>query len=180
MANEHVWPSSQSAITEAGMHTFLTLQEQAAKPTLSGDQKAALYVNTSNVLMFEDESAVEHTVSIPSGVICMWHGSIATIPTGWYLCDGNNSTPNLTNRFVVCADADDGGVAKSTVTGSAAQTSDGLIPAHTHTYTTHTNAAGSGPGANETQSHPTTNTGSYGTGTKNIAVFYALAYIMKA
>jgi len=37
---------------------------------------------------------------IPSGVICMWHGTIANIPTGWVICNGSNGTPNLLARFV--------------------------------------------------------------------------------
>lgn len=38
--------------------------------------------------------------SIPSGVICMWSGLLANIPSGWYLCDGTNGTPNLIDKFV--------------------------------------------------------------------------------
>ena len=37
---------------------------------------------------------------IPSGVILMWSGSLASIPAGWNLCDGNNGTPNLIAKFV--------------------------------------------------------------------------------
>ena len=36
----------------------------------------------------------------PSGFIAMWHGTIANIPSGYVICDGNNSTPNLLARFV--------------------------------------------------------------------------------
>lgn len=38
--------------------------------------------------------------ALPSGVIMMWSGSIATIPAGWVLCDGTNGTPDLRSRFV--------------------------------------------------------------------------------
>lgn len=31
----------------------------------------------------------------------MWSGSV--IPDGWYLCDGENGTPDLRNRFIVGA-----------------------------------------------------------------------------
>lgn len=41
--------------------------------------------------------------SIPSGIITMWSGSADTIPTGWVLCDGENNTPDLRNRFIVGA-----------------------------------------------------------------------------
>jgi len=37
---------------------------------------------------------------VPSGLIAMWHGLLANIPAGWVLCDGNNGTPNLLDRFV--------------------------------------------------------------------------------
>jgi len=35
-------------------------------------------------------------------VITFWHGSIASIPTCWAYCDGNNGTPDLRDRFVNC------------------------------------------------------------------------------
>ena len=31
----------------------------------------------------------------------MWSGTLATIPTGWVLCDGTSGTPNLADRFVL-------------------------------------------------------------------------------
>jgi microcystin-dependent protein len=36
---------------------------------------------------------------IPVGGIIMWSGT--TVPTGWALCNGSNSTPDLRNRFIV-------------------------------------------------------------------------------
>jgi hypothetical protein len=75
---------------------------------------------------------------IPSGVIVMWSGTIATIPSGWVLCDGSNSTPDLRNKFIIAANADDGGAAKTAVTGSATQTGgtkDAIVVSHTHSVT---------------------------------------------
>lgn len=40
---------------------------------------------------------------IPSGLIAIWSGSSANIPTGWALCDGSNGTPDLRDRFVLGA-----------------------------------------------------------------------------
>jgi hypothetical protein len=59
--------------------------------------------------------------SVPSGLIAMWKGSIASIPAGWALCNGSNGTPDLRDKFVVGADADVAGTAESTVGGAAAQ-----------------------------------------------------------
>jgi hypothetical protein len=73
-----------------------------------------------------------------TGMIMMWSGTIATIPSGWVLCDGSNSTPDLRNRFIIGANADDAGVAKTNVTGSATQTGgtkDAIVVSHTHTAT---------------------------------------------
>jgi len=52
--------------------------------------------------------------AIPSGVIVMWSGTIATIPTGWDLCDGQNNTPDLRERFIVGAGGDNSSVAGTT------------------------------------------------------------------
>ena len=74
----------------------------------------------------------------PSGGIIMWSGTIATIPSGWYLCDGTNSTPDLRNRFIIGANADDGGAAKTNITGSATQTGgskDAIVVSHNHSLT---------------------------------------------
>jgi hypothetical protein len=76
--------------------------------------------------------------SIPSGLISMWSGSIASIPTGWVLCNGSNSTPDLRNRFIIGAHTDSAGVAYTTVTGSnttTGGTKDAIVVSHTHTAT---------------------------------------------
>jgi len=38
--------------------------------------------------------------AIPAGVIVMWSGALANIPTGWQLCDGTNGTPDLRAKFI--------------------------------------------------------------------------------
>jgi len=69
-------------------------------------------------------------LGIPSGIITMWSGSIATIPAGWALCDGTSGTPDLRDRFVVGAGTtytpgNTGGA--NTVALSTAE-----LPSHTH------------------------------------------------
>lgn len=77
---------------------------------------------------------------IPSGGIIMWSGSVASVPAGWFLCDGANGTPDLRNRFVVGAGSTyavnaTGGA--DTVTLTTAQ-----MPAHGHTFSGTTNTTG--------------------------------------
>lgn len=40
---------------------------------------------------------------LPRGIITMWSGATNAVPSGWALCDGNNGTPNLKDRFIVGA-----------------------------------------------------------------------------
>jgi len=145
-----------------------------------------------------------------AGMIMMWSGTIATIPTGWLLCNGSSSTPDLRNRFIIGAFSDDSGTAKTTVTGSATQTGgskDASLPSHTHTATStvtdpghnHT-AAGTrappfetGGNANFTNGTVTTSTATTGitvattnstegvsATNANLVPYYALAFIMKS
>ncbi len=37
---------------------------------------------------------------MPSGFIGMWSGAVVNIPAGWLLCDGENNTPNLVDKFI--------------------------------------------------------------------------------
>lgn len=39
--------------------------------------------------------------AFPTGGIIQWAGTIASIPTGWSLCDGSNGTPDLTDKFIL-------------------------------------------------------------------------------
>ncbi len=77
--------------------------------------------------------------AIPIGCIVMWSGTIATIPSGWRLCDGTNSTPDLRDKFVIGARTDANSRAQTTVTGSNSYTGgtkDAQVIAHSHTATT--------------------------------------------
>lgn len=66
--------------------------------------------------------------SVPTGGIIMWSGSIASIPAGWFLCNGTNGTPNLTDRFTVMA----GG---AYAVGASGGSANAVLPSHTHTAT---------------------------------------------
>jgi hypothetical protein len=98
----------------------------------------------------------------PSGGIIMWSGTIATIPSGWYLCNGSNSTPDLRNRFIIGAFQDTSSVAYTTVTGADTQTGgtkDAITVSHTHTATSTVTDSG--------HAHSLTNYGSAQAGSDN-------------
>jgi microcystin-dependent protein len=87
------------------------------------------------------------TALVPVGGIIMWSGTIAQIAnlSGWELCDGNNGTPDLRDRFVIGAttDGSDNTFPRLSVNqrgGSA----DATLVSHTHTVTSSSAAAGGG------------------------------------
>jgi len=41
--------------------------------------------------------------------ICMWEGSYGSIPDGWTVCDGSNSTPDMRDKFIYTADSNGSG-----------------------------------------------------------------------
>ena len=142
---------------------------------------------------------------VPVGGIIMWSGSIASLTSSapnFKLCDGNNGTPDLRNRFIIGANADDSGVAKSNVeTGTYSGSNipkqfggfkNAILISHTHTQSgggtaddggsnvpgstsggTQSNISTTGVNVNNAAS--TTQTGC----DANLPPYFALAYIMR-
>ena len=66
--------------------------------------------------------------SIPSGLIAIWSGAVGSVPSGWYLCNGQNGTPDLRNSFVL-------GAGNSYAVGATGGSTDAIVVSHTHTAT---------------------------------------------
>jgi hypothetical protein len=136
--------------------------------------------------------------TIPTGIISLWYGSIGSVPTGWYLCDGTNGTPDLRDRFVVGA----GSTYSVAATGGS---KDAVLVSHTHTATVtdpghrHLQSdngplspgggtqypVGNSPSATFTQTATTgitvaNSTVGVSATNANLPPYYALAYIMKS
>ena len=142
---------------------------------------------------------------VPVGGIIMWSGSIASLTSSapnFKLCDGNNGTPDLRNRFIIGANADNSGNATTnietgTYSGSNIPKQSGgfknaILISHTHTQTgggtaddggsnvpgstsggTQSNISTTGVNVNNAAS--TTQTGC----DANLPPYFALAYIMR-
>jgi microcystin-dependent protein len=134
-----------------------------------------------------------------TGMIMMWSGSIASIPSGWVLCNGSSGTPDLRDRFVVGAGSTyavgaTGGSANATlVSHTHTATTTATDSGHSHSYTSTAVPGGSGVAsrvgiqtgattgvgfANITASTSISTEGSSATNA-NLPPYYALAYIMK-
>lgn len=37
---------------------------------------------------------------VPSGVVMAWTGTFENVPDGWAICDGDNGTPDLADKFI--------------------------------------------------------------------------------
>ena len=117
------------------------------------------------------------------------------IPTGWLLCNGTSSTPDLRNRFVV-------GAGSTYAVGATGGSADAVVVSHTHTATvtdpghfhsnggtTYYNGKDGSYGFIASQSNTGTattgitvansTTGVSGTNA-NLPPYYALCYIMKS
>lgn len=171
--------------------TSIQTKADLASPALTGTPTAPTASAGTNTTQIATTAFVTAN-SVPSGAILLWSGSTGSIPTGFVICDGTNSTPDLRNRFVVGA----GDTYAVDATGGSA---DAVVVSHTHTVTdpghNHTvpnsgsqnNSFDSGTTVgNDTQGTSGTATtgisiasaGESGTN-KNLPPYYALAYIMK-
>lgn len=100
--------------------------------------------------------------TISSGMIVIWSGSEASIPSGFLLCNGSSGTPDLRSRFVVGA----GSTYAVGDTGGANTISS--LPAHTHGFSgtsssdgSHNHATNLGTEGNHTHDASVSNTGSH-------------------
>jgi hypothetical protein len=190
-----------NALDSAGL--LAPTQLSSAVPLSKGGTNASTAAQArTNLGLAIGTDVAAQAYAVPVGGIIMWSGSIATIPTGWLLCNGTSGTPDLRDRFVIGA----GSTYAVAATGGSANA---IVVSHTHTATStvtdpghfhNTNNSGSignnGGGQALTkqagQTLPTTtattgitvattnaSTGSSGTNA-NLPPYYALAFIMKS
>ena len=105
-----------------------------------------------------------------TGMIILWYGNTGNIPGGWVLCDGNNSTPDLRDRFVIGAGSADH-TPGSTGGSNSITLSEANLPSHRHFVVS--NSLG---GQNRTNSNVNANNQvRKGTGAGNLYESYNLA-----
>lgn len=178
------------------------------KGTAYGNGSQITNLNANNLASGTvPEARLPTGMIIPSGLIAMWSGTVATIPSGWALCNGANGTPNLQDRFIVGAGSayspgSTGGAASVTLTTAQMPVhshgaSTGGAGGHSHSYRTRANltfgAEGGTTNTNVWKNDDTISTSSVGDHSHSVSIsnagsgnshenrppYYALAYIMK-
>lgn len=122
--------------------------------------------------------------SIPPGGIIIWSGAADAIPEGWALCNGENNTPDLRDRFVL-------GAGTSHVVGTTGGSEEvtltvAQMPSHSHKYyikmtgNTNSNYTARITTVNDsTLSEPSTTDTGGSQPHPNMPPYYTLCYIMK-
>jgi microcystin-dependent protein len=146
---------------------------------------------------------------VPVGMIMIWSQGEETIPTGWVLCNGDNGTPDLRDRFVIGAGGaystgTTGGSANAVVVSHSHSETHSLTvtdPGHSHTYRGSNPSGAGSPAATDTSPGEAANTvnltstaaetgisvgmsltinSSGESGTnKNLPPYFALCYVMR-
>jgi len=115
--------------------------------------------------------AISHRVR--KGMIMFWPYAIASIPSGWILCDGSNGTPDFRGRFPRGAWAN---LAPETVGGGLTHTHEFTGDGHYHSLAS--GPLGMSPGANANYTNAAEVTGTTDVG-DSLPSFRAACFIMK-
>jgi Phage Tail Collar Domain len=106
-----------------------------------------------------------------TGMILMWSGSVNAVPSGWALCNGQNGTPNLVDRFILGASED-----ASARAGGTSSHSHSTGQGNNATRDVLTGVAAAGKNfdnvSDEVHSHSVSES-------SHVPPFYKLAFIMK-
>jgi len=151
-------------------------------------------MSQTNAQLLADSLGNSSTGTIPVGGIIMWSGSVSSIPNGWSLCDGSNSTPDLRNKFIVGASNGTSTNWPGVKVGHTGGSANAVLIAHSHVHNNDIVEEGSefsiGPGNRAASSSNdsteitginaagSSDTGQTGTNA-NLPPYYALAYIMR-
>ena len=113
-----------------------TATKLATARTISGvsfDGTANITLNNANIT--NGAGYVTSAGAIPAGAIVLWSGAVNTIPNGWALCNGQNSTPDLRDRFVI-------GAGNNYAVNATGGSANATLVSHSHTVDNHTHSDG--------------------------------------
>lgn len=125
---------STTASSNGNVLTGIDIAENCLPSNLNNAQRqvmADLAADLARANGSQEGLATGVSFALPRGFIGMWSGSLAAIPAGWAICDGTNSTPDLTDRFIVAT-----GTTYTAIGATGGQDSftiaEANVPQHTH------------------------------------------------
>ena len=117
-----------------GLDTRVTkLENKVADKSDYEDLKTKVDTNTTNITTnTNDITNIKNEIknlqdAMPVGSIIMFSGKAEEIPSGWAICNGENGTPNLIDRFILGSTYAGGTGGNSQITLSVSQ-----LPPHRH------------------------------------------------
>lgn len=168
---DQTWPTGVDPVNKGDDHLRLlkkVLKEQF--PGVGGNGFAipitALEADLNNCIGSESpfQEQINDIITnllLPIGTVVAFAASFATIPAGWFLCDGDNGTVNLTDQFIMGTATEvllfDSGGSKDAVTishshGTAGEHQHSSAGAHNHDVETDISGAGQGAADNAGES----------------------------
>lgn len=94
-------------VTSKNVDTFTVNRAQENTPARAFPEGSVVELRLTAGSIMEIASQLTTDIlaatQLPRGIITMWSGATNAVPSGWALCDGNNGTPNLKDRFIVGA-----------------------------------------------------------------------------
>jgi microcystin-dependent protein len=128
--------SGGNTLLSDNQFTYNASSNTVTAGTFSGSGASLTSLNASSLQSGTVADArLTNTSLFVTGMIMLWYGSVASIPSGWVLCDGNNSTPDLRNRFVIGS-----GSGSSYPINQTGGSADATLVSHSHTINNHTHS----------------------------------------
>ncbi len=137
LGTDHEFQLDETGNNKIGYHKKVTLTAQTdpdpvegavilySKDTGSGVMETFWIDEAGNIGQLTNRGSLGRL----SKEVIMWFGTIASIPAGFYLCNGLGGRPDLRDKFIVAAKQDNAGSAMSNVEGTLAQSGS---PQHNH------------------------------------------------
>ena len=183
------WQNAYTISSVSNSFTVSTTVPQQWTNLVARDLPSS-YISTNTVFSSIPAPGIVPDQSLPLGSIVIWSGSVASIPSGWQLCDGTNGTPDLRDRFVAGARQDSGGIAVTGISGALTKTGGEAkhtltideMPPHSHVYNRAVSGGGwGGDDGSQSTGNIVENTSATGGGAAHniLPPYYALCFIMK-
>ena len=154
---------ANTASVDSHTHTFTLSTKNETSDTYNATTDSQNNIPEYAILQAIKKGA---TGNLEIGIIGLWLGTAASIPTGWILCDGNNGTKDLTDKFIRIGNPEGANGGSNTNSHGTTAHTHNASAAHTHTATTAQNSgngyynhSGGGSGI-LTHTHPISSTSS--------------------